>query len=152
MHKKWSRVAVVDMISDVFLSSLRTWIGFPCSSAGKESACNAGDPSWIPGSGRSPRERIGYPLQFSWASLVAETTKNPPAMWVTWVQSLGREDPLEKGMATHSSILAWRIPWREESGRLESMGWQRVRHNLVTEQQQQKGVEPLEKLIPSANF
>ena len=84
-------------------------IGFPGSSAGKESACNAGDPSSIPGSGRSPRKRIGYPLQFSWASLVAEMTKNPPAMWATWVLSLGREDPPEKGMATHSSILAWKI-------------------------------------------
>ena len=74
-------------------SSLRTWTGFPGSSAGKESTCNAGDPSSIPGSGRSPRERIGHPLQFSWASLVAQMTKNPPAMWATWVPSLGREDP-----------------------------------------------------------
>ena len=47
--------------------------------------------------------------------------KNPPAMWETWVRSLGREDPLQKGMATHSSILAWEIPWTEESGRLQSM-------------------------------
>ena len=62
---------------------------FTGSSAGKESACNAGDPSSIPGSGRSPRKRIGYPLQFCWASLVAEMTKNPPAMWETWVQCLG---------------------------------------------------------------
>ena len=54
---------------------------------------------------------IGYPLQYSWASLVAQLVKNPPAMQETWVQSLGWEDPLEKGMATHSSILAWRIPW-----------------------------------------
>ena len=52
------------------------------------------------------------------------------------VQSLGQEDPLEKGMATHSSILAWRIPWTEESGGLQSMGLQRVRQDLVTEQQQ----------------
>ena len=49
--------------------------------------------------------------QYSWASLVAQLVKNPPAMWETWVQSLGWEDPLEKGKATHSSILAWRIPW-----------------------------------------
>ena len=55
-----------------------------------------------------------------------------PAMWETWVRSLGREDPLEKEMATHSSILAWRIPWTEEPGRLQSMGLQRVRHNLET--------------------
>ena len=84
---------------------------FPDSSAGKESACNAGDPSWIPGSGRSAGEGIGYPLQYSWASLVAQLVKNPPTMRETWVQSLGWEDPPEKGKATHSSILAWRIPW-----------------------------------------
>ena len=55
--------------------------------------------------------------------------KNMPAMQETWVQSLGWEDPLEKGMATHSSILAWRIPWTEESGGLQCMGSQRVRHD-----------------------
>ena len=71
--------------------------GFPDSSVGKESACNAGDPSWIPGSGRSAGEGIGYPLQYSWASLVAQLVKNLPAMWETWVPSLGWEDPLEKG-------------------------------------------------------
>ena len=64
----------------------------------------------IPELGRSPGEGIGYPLQYSWASLVAQMVKNPPAMQETWVRSLGWEDPLEKGMATHSSILAWRIP------------------------------------------
>ena len=85
--------------------------GFPNSTDGKESTCNAGDPSLIPGSGRSAGEGIGYPLQYSWASLVAQLVKNPSAMWKTWVQSLGWGDPLEKGTATHSSILAWRIPW-----------------------------------------
>ena len=55
--------------------------------------------------------------------------KNPPAMQEAWVRSLGWEDPLEKGMATHSSVLAWRIPWTEEPGRLQSMGWQRVGHD-----------------------
>ena len=80
------------------------------NSAGKESTCNAGDPGSIPGSGRSAGEVTGYPLQYSWASLVAQLVKNPPAMWETWVCSLGQEDPLEKGKATHSSILAWRIP------------------------------------------
>ena len=79
---------------------------FPSSSAGKESACNAGDPGSIPGSGRSPGEGVGYPLQYSWASLVVEIVKNPPAMWETWVQSLGWEDPLKEGIATDSSILA----------------------------------------------
>ena len=60
---------------------------------------------------RSTGEGIGYLLQYSWASLVAQLLKNPPAMLMTSVQSLGWEDPLEKGKATHSSILAWRIPW-----------------------------------------
>ena len=83
----------------------------PGSSAGKESACNAGDPDLIPGSGRSTGEGIGYPLQYSWTSLVPQLVKNPAAMQETWVQSLGWEDPLEKSTATHSSILAWRIPW-----------------------------------------
>ena len=81
-------------------------MGFPDSLVGQEFTCNAGDPDWIPGSGRSPGERIGYPLQYFWASLVAQLVKNPPAMWETWVLSLGWEDPLEKGTATHSSILA----------------------------------------------
>ena len=76
------------------------------SSVGKESAWNAGDPGLIPGSGRSSGEGIGYPLQYSWASLVAQLVKKSPAMQETWVQSLGREDPLEKGKAAHFSILA----------------------------------------------
>ena len=80
--------------------------GLPGSSAGKESTCNAGDPSLIPGSGRSPGEGIGYPLQYSWASLVSQIVKKLPAVPEAWVQSLGCEDPLEEGMATHSSILA----------------------------------------------
>ena len=61
----------------------------------------------IPELGRSPEEGIGYPLQYSWASLVAQLVKNPPATWEIWVRSLGWEDPLEKETATHSSILAW---------------------------------------------
>ena len=85
-------------------------MGFPDSSVGKESACNAGDPGSTPGSGRSPGKGIGYPLQYSWASLVAQLAKNLPAMQETWVLSRGWEDPLEKEQATHSSILAWRIP------------------------------------------
>ena len=63
------------------------------------------------------------------ASLVAQMVKNLPAMSEAWVQSLGLEDPLEKRMATHSRILAWRIPWTEESGGLQPMGWQRVGHD-----------------------
>jgi len=76
----------------------------------KESTCNAGDCGLIPGSGRSTREGIGYPFQYSWTSLVAQLIKNLPAMRETWVRPLDWEDPLEKGKATHSSILAWRIP------------------------------------------
>ena len=70
------------------------------SLVGKESARNARDPSSSPGLGRSSGEGIGYPLQYSWASLVAQLLKNPPAMRETWVRSLGWEDPLEKGKAT----------------------------------------------------
>ena len=86
-------------------------IVFPHSSVGKESTCNSGDPSSIPGLGSSAGEGIGYPFQYSWASLVSQLVKNPPTMRETWVLSLGWEDPLKKGKATHSSILAWRIPW-----------------------------------------
>ena len=86
-------------------------MGFPHSSVDKESACNAGDPGSIPGSGRSTGDGMGHPLQYSWASLVAQLVKNWPAVWETWVRSLGWEDPLENGKATHSNILAWRIPW-----------------------------------------
>ena len=80
-------------------------------SVGKEFACNAGDPSSTPGSGRSAGEGTGYSFQYSWTSLVAHLVKNPPAMRESWVQSLHWEDPPEKGKANHSSILAWRIPW-----------------------------------------
>ena len=87
------------------------WPGnFPHSSVGKESTCNAADPGSIPVSGRSPGEGLGYPLHYSWASLVAQLLKNSPAMQKTWVRSLGWDYPLEKGKAIHSSILAWRIP------------------------------------------
>ena len=85
--------------------------GFPAGSAGKESACNTGDPGLILGSERFPGEGIGYPLQYSWALLVTQTVNNLPAMQETWVQSQGWEDPLEKGKAIHPSILAWRISW-----------------------------------------
>ena len=121
-------------------------------SAGKESACNVGDLGSTSGLGRSPGEGKSYPLQYSelenpmdcivhgvakswtwlsdfhfhlWESrafLLAQMVKNLPAMRETQVQSLGWEDPLEKGMATHSSIPAWRIPWTEEPGGLQSNG------------------------------
>ena len=82
------------------------FLGFPGGSDGKESTCNAGDPGSIPGSGRSPGVGIGYPLQYSWASLVAQTVKNLSAMRETGVRALSWEGHLEEGMATHSSILA----------------------------------------------
>ena len=78
----------------------------------------------IPGLGRSAEEEIGYLLQYSWASLVTQTVKNPPAMQETWVQSLGWEDPLEEGIATHSSILAWRIP-------LDRGAWRATVHGVT---------------------
>ena len=82
----------------------------------KNLPASAGDLGLIPGLGRSPGEGKGYPLQYSWASLVAQLVENPPTMWKTWVQSLGQEGSLEKGMATRFSILAWEIPWMEEPG------------------------------------
>ena len=90
-----------------------TIFSFPHSSDGKESTWNAGDPSSIAGSGISTREGIGCPLQYSWAYLVTRLVKNLPAMRETWVWSLGWEDPLEKGKATHSSIVAYGLysPW-----------------------------------------
>ena len=90
--------------------TLKEW-SFPDSSVGKEPACDAGDPGSTPGSRRSTGEGIGYPLRYSWASLVAQMVKNPPATQETWIQFLDWEDPLEEGKTTHSSILAWRMPW-----------------------------------------
>ena len=91
-----------------FLHSFYGWVilhqGFPDNSVGKESICNARDPGLIPGSERSTGEGIGYLLQCSWASFVAQLVKNPPAVWETWVQSLGWEDPLEEVKATHSGL------------------------------------------------
>ena len=129
----------------------------------KNLPANTGDLGSIPGSGRSPGEGNGYPLQHScleksmnrgawqatvtgitksWtlndlhftslprgASLVVQRVKCLPAMQETWVQSLGQEDPLEKEMATHSSTLAWKIPWTEKPGRLQSIGSRTVGHN-----------------------
>ena len=90
-------------------------MNFPGSSADKESACNVRDPLLIPGSGRSSGEGTGYPLQYSWASLVAQLVKNLPAMQETWARSLMWEDPLEEGMTTHPSIsMPGESPWAEE--------------------------------------
>ena len=91
-------------------NALKTNIDFPGSSY-KESSYKAANPGLIPGSRKFPGEGIGYPLQYSWTSLVAHLVKNLPTMWESWVQFLGLEDPLEKGMVIYSSILAWRITW-----------------------------------------
>ena len=76
---------------------------------------------------RELQEKKNLCIKAHEASLVAQLLKNLPAVWETWAQTLGQEDALEKGMATHTSILAWRIPWKEEPGGLQSMGLQRVR-------------------------
>ena len=83
----------------------------------------------MPGLGRSPGEGVGYPLQHSWASLVAQFVKDPPAMKEIWVQSLGWEDPLEEGMANHSNILAWRIPMDRGAWQATVHGVERARHD-----------------------
>ena len=105
-------------------------MGFPGSSAGKESFCKAGDPGSIPRSGRYPGERIGYPLQYTWASLVAQIVKNLPAMQETWIRFLGWEELLEEGMATHSSIPSWRISMHRGAWWARVHGLQRVRINF----------------------
>ena len=106
-HVLW----VSDVIQPSHPFSPSFLLAFPHSSVGKESTCSAGDPGSIPGSGRSAGEGIGYPLQYSWVSLVTQLVENLPAMWESWIWSLGWEGPMKKGKATHSRILAWRIPW-----------------------------------------
>ena len=108
--KSWTQPGDWTIIWEKNLKKTDIYV-FPDSSVGKESTCNAGDPGSIPGLGRSAREGIGYPLQYSWASPVAQLVKNLSAMQETWVWSLGWENLLEKGKATHSSVLAWRILW-----------------------------------------
>ena len=78
---------------------------------------------------KSEENRYHILMHIFW---MAQMVKKLPTVWETWVWSLGREDPLEKGMATHSSILAWKIPWTEEPGELQSMGLQRIGHDWVT--------------------
>ena len=99
-------VSGVQQSESVMCIHISTLLGFPGSSTGEESTYNARDPSLIPGPGGSPGERIGDPLQYSWAFLVAQVVKNLPAVRETWVPSLGLENPLEEGITTHSSILA----------------------------------------------
>ena len=120
-------IAPKNVCRAMFVIMLKDNMGFPGSSAGKESTCNAGDPSLIPRVGRPNGEGIGYPLQDSWASLVAQTVKNPPAMQETWVQSLGWDDFLEEGMATHSSILVYRVP-------MDRGAWRAIVHGVTKSQ------------------
>ena len=99
---------------------------------GKEPVCSAqvaGDTGSVPELGRSPGEGTGHALQYSWASLVAQTVKNPPAMWETWVRSPGWEDTLEECIQPTLVFLAGESPWTEEPSRLQSMGSQRVGHD-----------------------
>ena len=91
-------------------------------------AAQANVDSWVIERVYSKKSRPSL-LQYSWAFLVAQTVKKLPATWETWVQSLGWEDPLEMVIATHSSILAWKIPWTELSGGLQSMGLKKVGHD-----------------------
>ena len=109
-------------------------MGCPGSSAGKESACHAGDPGLIPELGRSPGEGISYPIQYSWVSLVAQMVKNLPAMRETWIQSLGWEDSWRKAWQPtprygNSVLLPGESPQTAHSaGGLQSIGLQRVGH------------------------
>ena len=119
-------------------------MGFPDSSVGKESTCNAGDPSLIPRLGRSIGEGIGYPLQYSWTSLLAQLVKNVPAKQETWVWSLGWEDPLEEGMAIHFSILAWRIP-------MDSGTWQAIGRGVTKELDTTEWLSTAQKIIHNGN-
>ena len=99
----------------------------------------------IPGTGGSPGEGIGYPLQYSWASLVAQWVKNPPAIQETCVQSLGQEDPLEESMATHSSILAWSISMNREA-------WWATVHGVTKSQTQLSNQTIMTKVIQTKSL
>ena len=109
------------------------FLGFPCGSADQESTYNAGDPGSFSGSGRAPREGIGYPLQYSWASLVAQLIKkNPPAMQETWIRSLSWEDPQWRARQPTPVFLPGDSPRTDEPGSLQSMRLQRVGHDQAT--------------------
>ena len=104
------------------LSEHKPWsLGLLCASEAAEGPC-------LPRALQIWQEKQGKMI-VTWGSMMAQMVKNPPAVWETWVGSLGWEDPLEEGMATHSSILAWRTPWTKEPGELQSMGSQRLRHD-----------------------
>ena len=127
-----------------FCLYLSYYWGFPGSSAGKESTCKAEDPGLILGSGRSPGEGIGYPLQYSWASLVAQMVNNPLAMQETWVG----KSPWRRAWQLTPVFLPGESPWTEEPVGLQSMGLQRVRHDWAT----CKGSDATERLSTSTNY
>ena len=105
---------------------------FPGSSAGKESACNTGDPGSVPGLGRSREEGIGYAFQYSWASLVAQMVKNPPSMWETWVWSWVGKIPWRRKQQPTPIFLPGESSWTKEPGGLQPVGLQRVGHDWAT--------------------
>ena len=132
-------------------------VGFPGSSDGKELTCNAGDPGSIPGSGRSPGDGIGYPLQYSWASLVAQLVKNPPAMWETWVlPGLGRYPGGGYGNLLQYSCLEnpqeWRrlagySPWGRKESDMTEATQQRPHSHFTTEAALQNRDEKIQTLL-----
>ena len=131
------------LIGSPVFNHLNWWSGFSDSSIGKEPACNVGDPSSVPRLGRSAGKGIGYPVQYSWASLVAQLVKkNPPAMWETWVRSLGWEDALER------ERLPTPVLWPGEFHGLYNP-WGRKESN-TTEQLSlsQTGDQSLAKIVP----
>ena len=104
--------------------------------SGKESTCNAGDPGLIPGLGSSPGEGIGYPLQYSGVSSMAQMTKNLPAMWETWFNPWIEKIPWRRAWQPISVFLPGESQWTEKPGELQSVGSQRVRHDWVTKHSQ----------------
>ena len=125
------------LISWQWIQSSRTRVP-TCGTQGKWTST---EPGWSSLGSKAEDNLASYCLHQ--ASLVAQTVKNPPAVWETWVRSLGWKDPLEEGMATHSSILAWRILWTEGPGGLPSMGSQRVRHDWATKHSTALSLSPL---------
>ena len=109
LHKLATQIDVDYLMFEIKLPCPCRLLSFPYRSLGKESVCNVGDPGSTPGSGRSAGKGISYPLQYSCVPFVAQLVKNLSTVWETWVWSLGWEDPLEKGKATHSSIGTWII-------------------------------------------
>ena len=127
------------LITNIF--ACNSTFSFPGSSAGKESTCNAGDPGSIPGSEVPLEEELGYPLQYSWASLVAQMVKNPPG-FDPWVGKI----PWRRAWQPTPVFLPGESPWTEEPGGLQSTGSQRVRHNWATKHRARHCIQ---HLLPS---